>query len=123
MGKIPFINSPLERNRTITLKIKNEYQVILMEEIVYCLAEGSYTTIKLFDGSQIVVSKSLCSVGKSLDCNYFIRCHHGCIVNIKNVTKFNIKTKILTVLDYNIKVSRRKYSLLVKKLNSLNDLF
>lgn len=112
---------PLVKNGTIILKIKNEYQVILIEKIAYCVADGSYTTIILECGSEVFVSKSLYAVGRSLKSPYFIKCHHDCLVNIKKVLTFNKELKILTVLDHNIHVSRRKCAGILEKLKSLND--
>lgn len=115
----PGTNFPVLKNGTITLKVNHEYQVILIEKIAYCIADGSYTTIILVNGLHIVVSKSLGFVGRSLNSS-FIKCSHGCLVNIKKVITFNKELKILTVLDQNIHVSRRKCTGILKKLKSLN---
>lgn len=86
MEENPNDNSPVRKNRTITLKANNDYLVIPVEKIAYCVAAGSYTTlIKLDDGSQIFVSKSLAVLERCLTSSNFVRCHNSYYVNVGKI--------------------------------------
>jgi two-component system, LytTR family, response regulator len=113
--------TPVIDKATIVLKTKYDYLIIPVEKIAYCEADGSYSKIKLEDGSEVFVSKSLCIIERSLRSAYFIRCHHSWMVNIRKVEKFNRELKILTVLGQNIPVSRRKCCKIMMVLKALND--
>lgn len=56
---------------------------IKKEDVMFCMAEGKYTTFFLLGGKKIVSSKNLGEYEKVLDGSYFYRIHHGYIINIR----------------------------------------
>lgn len=94
----------------ILIKSHNEYHAISIERILFFEADGNYTKLHLFDGSRILISRSLSFFEKKLNYPAFIRCHHSFLVNTARIEKFNSKSKILTVSGKTIPISRRKLS-------------
>lgn len=56
---------------------------IKKEDVMFCMAEGKYTTFFLLGGKKIVSSKNLGEYEKVLNGSYFYRIHHGYIINIR----------------------------------------
>lgn len=54
-----------------------------MSDIMFCMAEGKYTTFFLLNGKKIVSSKNLGEYEKLLDNYNFYRTHHSYIINIR----------------------------------------
>jgi len=54
---------------------------IKRDDVMFCMAEGKYTTFFLFGGKKIVSSKNLGEYEKILDNSFFYRVHHGYIFN------------------------------------------
>ena len=57
-----------------------------MKDIIFCMADGKYTTFFLLNGKKIVSSKNLGEYEKLLNEYFFYRVHHGYIINIKHLT-------------------------------------
>jgi two-component system LytT family response regulator len=62
MGLDPDIIASITEKGTISLKTLNDYHFIKVEEIAFCEADGSYTTLYLENGKEYLVSKSLYSL-------------------------------------------------------------
>lgn len=58
---------------------------IKKDDVMFCMAEGKYTTFFLLGGKKIVSSKNLGEYEKILDSSYFYRVHHGYIINIRHL--------------------------------------
>ena len=93
-------------------------------DIVKCIAEKSYTWICLSDGTKMISSKNLGEFERVLPSSeefeefFFIRVHHGTIVNSKFIKEFQKSELKLTMFDGDvIKVSHRKKSQLNKVLS------
>jgi two-component system LytT family response regulator len=56
---------------------------IKKEDVMFCMADGKYTTFFLLGGRKIVSSKNLGEYEKILDNSCFYRVHHGYIINIR----------------------------------------
>lgn len=108
---------------TIILRANNAYQVIPINKIVYCVADGSYTTVQLDDGSHFYTSRLLADFERLLEKSTFCRCHKSFLVNCLKVEKLDRKKKLLTASGYQIPISRRKCCLIRAKLNHFNDHF
>lgn len=59
--------------------------VIILNEILYCIAEGSYTDIHLADSKVFTSTKNLKEFEDELPKELFCRIHHGHIVNITHI--------------------------------------
>ncbi|WP_299184349.1 LytTR family DNA-binding domain-containing protein [uncultured Aquimarina sp.] len=74
----------------IAVPIKNGYQMIRIDQILYCKAEGSYTYIYMSQGNHIIVSKNLGYYEELLKPHNFLRIHNSNLVNssyIKEISK------------------------------------
>jgi two-component system, LytTR family, response regulator len=77
------------QNRKMVLRDSDTIYVVMLSEIVYCKAEGSYTLFKLIDDREILVSKNLGEYEKLLENAHFIRSHHSYIINLNQINKFD----------------------------------
>ena len=89
-----------------------------IESILYCEADGKYTTFYLEDGSSIISSKNLGEYEKLLAHKSFFRIHHRYLVNLEKVLRIN-KTggAYCVLLNENIlPISKRKQDSLIRYL-------
>jgi two-component system, LytTR family, response regulator len=56
-----------------------------VNDIVYCIADGSYTRLYMTDKSEILLSKTLGDVDEMLSEYHFFRIHHSTLINLKQV--------------------------------------
>lgn len=80
---VPMINIPGSNYIAIPSLDKTDF--INTSEILFCMAEGKYTTFFLLNGKKIVSSKNLGEFEKLLDHSYFFRIHHAYIINIRHL--------------------------------------
>lgn len=83
-------NTQVPQNK-IALTTGEGLEYVKLEEIIYCLAEGSYTTVFLSDKTQLLVSKSIGKLDEVIDGNGFYRTHNSSLINLSHVKKF-VKT-------------------------------
>lgn len=74
----------------ISLPTSNGITFLKYDKIIYIKGEGSYSSIKLTEGSDLVISKNLKFFEDKLK-EDFIRCHKSFIVNLKYVKEFSKK--------------------------------
>ena len=75
----------------IALTTSEGLEYVKLEDIVYCLADGSYTTVYLSNKSQLLVSKSIGKLDEVIDGNGFYRTHNSSLINLSHIKKF-VKT-------------------------------
>ncbi|MEH6764888.1 MAG: LytTR family DNA-binding domain-containing protein [Aequorivita antarctica] len=75
-------------NNKICLATADGYEFINVEEIMYCKAEGSYTSFKLINGINLLVSKHLKEYENLLTDQYFMRVHNSYLINLNEVKKY-----------------------------------
>lgn len=93
-------------------------QMVNVQDIVKCVADESYTHIKMTDGSKITVSRILKEFEDLLSESNFIRVHNSSLINIVHVKKY-VKGEggyVIMSDDETVEVSRRKKAELVAKL-------
>lgn len=73
---------------TIALPSTDGLNFVSVNDIVYCLADGSYTRIFMTDKSEILLSKTLGDVEEMLKDYHFFRIHHSSLINLKQVKKY-----------------------------------
>jgi two-component system LytT family response regulator len=88
---IQLLNSANQPNDYVAISSLDKIELIPMEEIIYCQAEGKYTTFFLLNGKKITSSKNLKEYNSILDSNVFFRIHHSYIINIHHVLKISKK--------------------------------
>ncbi len=84
------MNIQVPQNK-IALTTNEGLEYVKLEEIIYCLAEGSYTTVFMSYNTQLLVSKSIGKLDELIDGNGFYRIHNSSLVNLSHVKKF-VKT-------------------------------
>lgn len=57
-------------------------------DIVYCIADGSYTRLYMADKSEMLLSKTLGDIEEVLSQSNFFRIHHSTLINLKQVSKY-----------------------------------
>lgn len=71
----------------IALATTNSYEFVQVENILYCVAEGSYTRFFLASGGERFVSRHLKYYEKLLTGYQFFRPHQSCLLNLKHINK------------------------------------
>jgi two-component system, LytTR family, response regulator len=80
------------------------------DDIIYCRADGSYTTLFLKNKTECVVSKNLKDFENLLTESGFCRVHHSFLINLRHVRKY-IKGEggyVLLTDGHQVDISRRK---------------
>ncbi len=76
------------KNR-IALASKEGYDLIRIEDILYCEADGNYTRLYLRGGGVTVVCKSIKHLETALENDLSIyRIHHSYLINLENLMKY-----------------------------------
>lgn len=106
----------------------DKIDLIKVKNIVFCKADGRYSTFFTSDGKKYVASKNLGEYEKELNSKNFFRIHKSYIVNINFVVKINKKDGISCELlnGMSLPVSSRKQTLLYEflglKPNNINPI-
>lgn len=99
-------NSP----KKLGINVANGIEFINTDDIIYCQADGGYTTVFLNNGKKILAAKSLNELEISISSDRFLRSHRSYLVNSTFVKKY-IRTEGLYLVlkdDKHIEVSRRR---------------
>jgi two-component system LytT family response regulator len=88
---IHLLNLTNEKNDYVAVSSLDKIELIPFKEIIYCQAEGKYTTFFLLNGKKITSSKNLKEYDSILDPSLFFRIHHSYILNIQHVLKISKK--------------------------------
>ena len=115
------IQSLSKEKKKLVLRESDTLHVVRLEEILWCMADGSYSKFQLEDGTQIMVSQHLKEFEDLLDKNGFFRAHRSYLVNINKVKRFDKREGGILYLegDQSIPVSVRKIEKLLKILSDL----
>lgn len=93
--------------------------VLLTDDIVVCIANGSYTKVLMNNNKSILVSKNLSWVENLISLDSFIRLHKSYYVNLKYVNKvFNGEDKIRLFTEIEIPISRYKKKIFWEKITT-----
>lgn len=87
-------------------------------EIIYCLADGNYTTLYLTHKRELVVSKALGDFEEFLENEGFYRIHHSSLINLTHLQEY-VKGEggyVVLTDGYHADVSRRKKEQFLKQL-------
>lgn len=93
-------------------------QMIFVENIISCTAEGNYTVLLLKSKQKITASRTLKDIEEMLEDYSFARVHHSFLVNLNEVEKY-VKGEggyLLMSDGTAIDVSRSRKEMLLKKL-------
>ena len=73
--------------RRIALPTSESISYIEESSILFCESDSNYTTLKLTDGRQLVISRTLKKTGEMLS-DHFVRVHHSFLVNLQHVDAY-----------------------------------
>jgi two-component system, LytTR family, response regulator len=73
---------------TIALPTNDGLLFVSVNDIIYCIADGSYTRLFMADKSNMLLSKTLGDVDELLSEYNFFRIHHSSLINLKQVKKY-----------------------------------
>lgn len=119
MEKIKDINK-LSKNLTyIAISSVDKIELLKINEIVFCKADGKYTEFYTSNNEKKVSSRNIGEYYESLGCKFF-RIHHSYIINIKFLVKVIKKDGLYCELINNhfIPVAKRRQEDFLKFINS-----
>jgi two-component system LytT family response regulator len=93
---------------TLVLSLSDSFQVINLQELLYCESDKGYTTFRLANGKKYVASKPLKEYEKKLEKVNFTRPHQSFMVNLKFIDKYDKSGVIHLNNGQKIPVSSRK---------------
>jgi two-component system LytT family response regulator len=89
--QINTINSLYQSNDYVAIASIDKIELLKIDDIVYCKAEGKYTEFHLSNGKKILSSKNLGEYKNILESGSLFRIHHSYVINIKHITKITKK--------------------------------
>jgi len=92
------------------ISFRNGHKTIIdIEKILYCEADGNYTSVVSEESIRNEICRSLCKLEELLKHHDFLRIHNSYMVNLGNVKSFyrDRKKWFVIVADQNLPVSRR----------------
>lgn len=111
-------------NNKLLIPGRDNLSVMVIKDIIYCKAEGSYTWIYLNKSKSFLAAWRLNIIQSFLDDYGFIRCHRSFLVNIKYIKTLCPRRKRYLILDDNtiINVSCCRHpQLRIQLLNSISS--
>lgn len=72
----------------IALPIKEGYELVKEDSIIYCKAAGNYTEIYFLDGQKLLISRKLKVTSINLSSDWFIRIHQSYLVNLQYAQQY-----------------------------------
>ncbi len=97
------------------------FQVVELNDIVYCEAENTYTTIHFKDGKKTLASRPLMDYELMLQDNQFFRIHKSSLVNMKHIKEYQKGEGGFVTLSNGkqLEVSRRKKETFLAKMKEV----
>ena len=94
------------------------FEVILLQDVIYCEANSSYTRFYLPNNKQVVTSKTIKEYEYLLADNFFVRVHRSYLINLRHVKEYRrgIEGTITMTNGQEIKVAKRKKELFLMKM-------
>lgn len=102
----------------IAVPTRDGFDFLLVSDIIYCKANGSYTDIVLTEGKKILLSKSLGETEQMVPMEIFERVHHSILVNVQHIKQFIKTSGTFIVMDNGdeLNVSKSKKDQLLVRL-------
>ena len=118
LNLINSFSSETSSNGFIAISSSDKIDLIKIEEILYCKADGKYTEFILVNKQKILASKNLGEFSPVLLNNHFFRIHHSYVVNVKHILKITKKDGLYCEFPHGISlpVAKRRQEEFVKFL-------
>lgn len=96
--------------RRIAIKTSKGMDFLLMEDILYCVAQGRYTRIVTISGQEYLLSKVLKEIECCLSCEEFFRTHKSYLINLKHLVNYqkNDEKAITLVNNHKVLLAKRR---------------
>ncbi|MEC5156622.1 LytR/AlgR family response regulator transcription factor [Chryseobacterium sp. MP_3.2] len=91
VSEVNALTTMYQNNEYIAISSMDKIELVRMDDIIFCKAEGKYTDFFLVNDKKILSSRNLGEYASMMDPNYFFRIHHSYVVNIKHITKISKK--------------------------------
>jgi two-component system LytT family response regulator len=72
----------------IALPTLDGFELVPLEQILYCESDSNYTHIVLKNGKKLLISRTLKEIEELLEGHAFLRVHHSHIVNMNEITRY-----------------------------------
>jgi len=82
------VRNRLGQEGKLAVPTRDGMEFIDLKDIIFCEADGSYTSIHLDARKTMLISKSLKEFEAILDPSTYCRVHHGSIINLGHITKY-----------------------------------
>lgn len=86
-------------NKKIIVTSKNYVDFIDLEEILFCQANGGYTSICLIDGKKLIRSKTLNAITGELNSSVFLRVSQSYVVNLRHIYQIDKVNKCIELCN------------------------
>lgn len=110
------VDSSITNDSNRRIKFPNG-DLIPIQDIIYCKAEGNYTRVYLKDHKDVLIAKTLKKLEKELSSDTFLRTHQSHLVNVEFCDSINTHTVTITGIPP-IPVSRSKRQEVVDALTN-----
>ena len=109
-----FENLPAQRQKKIALAEANEIHYVLIDDIIFCKSDNSYTTFYLTGNKKITVSKPISEYENILEPYGFVRTHQSYLINKNRIVSFRKEDGgyLLMEGNYQTIISRQRKHLL-----------
>jgi two-component system LytT family response regulator len=88
---------------------KDGYQLEKINEIIYCKADGAFSSIYTLNEKPFITTASLKNLEELLPPEIFFRIHKSYLINLNHVKKYDKKnTKIFLENNYELDVAVRR---------------
>ncbi|WP_424961015.1 LytR/AlgR family response regulator transcription factor [Ekhidna sp.] len=111
----------LQGDATLVLSLSDSFQVIDLQELLFCESDKGYTTFHLSNGQKHIASKPLKEYEEKLANIHFVRPHQSFMVNLRFIDKYD-KSGIIHLKNGTIiPVSSRKKEAFIKTFLEYNS--
>lgn len=109
------------KQKKISLPTKNgDFNIIDIDEILYCEADGSYTHFYTSNNKTYTTSNNLKKVERILQHTSFFRIHRSILLNLKHIIQFNNNGEIKLTNNKKLLVSSRNKTNFLRILKLMN---
>ena len=111
-----------KNDSTLVLSLSDSFQVIDLQELLFCESDKGYTSFHLANGKKYIVSKPLKEYEEQLQKVNFTRPHQSFMVNLKFIDKYDKSGIIFLNNGKKIPVSSRKKEAFIATFLKYNSL-
>ena len=107
--------------KKITVSDAKGVHILKIHDIIYCQSNGNYTTFKMLDQSEIIISKNLKHFETKLESYNFLRIHKSYLVNIDHIHQIlrDNEGSVLMINETILPLSKMHKKELLERLDTL----